>query len=138
MKTIIPEEVYVFLGVETKDHKELLSFLVRNEDDLNEFMTEFYDGDILRNITMYQRYKRKINKPTLEYGEEMYKKDMKKALAVLMQEPINDSLLNYMFIYNLTYADLYVKFSNNPNESYLGLVKGSDPVGYDDSFLFEI
>jgi len=132
-------EMFKFWGVRSRDHEKLLSFLIQSYEELDEFMNYFYNGDIIRNMIAYQKYKRGENSISLDEFSHEYKRNKKAALERLFQEPLSDSCVNLMFKYNVTHVDLYCKFNRLPNESYLGVVKGVDfpEVGYSDDFLIE-
>lgn len=134
-------DMFDYWGVTQGDHKRLLTFLIKSENDLDEFMDEFYDGNIIRNMVKYQKHKRKINSISFEEFDRNFKENKKVALELLLQEPLSEHLVDYMIEYNVTHYQLFGKFRKHPNKSYLGLVKEanffeeSDNTYSDDALL---
>lgn len=84
---IITESTFTFLGVLNEDNKELLDFLVKSEDDLNEFMVNFYDGQALKSMMAYQKHKRKQYAMTKEEFLIRCKEDKKRLLKESSKNP---------------------------------------------------
>lgn len=122
-KILVTDEILKLWGVHGSANKEMLRFLIKDEKSLLEFMEEFYDGDILRNMMAYQKHKRSMNGMTKEEFIIGCSDDIQKALEIVFQEPINLAHTRYMDLYNITYNDLYEKFKKFPNRSFLNLVK---------------
>lgn len=119
-------DMFDYWGVIQGDHKRLLSFLIKDDSDLDEFMSSFYDGNIIRNMVEYQKYKREINSMSFDEFDRRFRKNKKVALELLLQEPLSNYLISYMSSYNVTHYQLFSKFTRFPYKSYLSLIKGMD------------
>ena len=122
-KILVTDETLKLWGVHDTTNKEMLRFLIKDEKSLLEFMEEFYDGDILRNMMAYQKYKRSMNSMTKEEFISSCSDDIQRTLGIVFQEPINPVYTRYMDLYNITYDKLYEKIKEFPNRSFLSLVK---------------
>ena len=122
-KILVTDETLKLWGVHDVSNKEMLRFLIKDEKSLLEFMKEFYDGDILRNMMAYQKYKRSMNSMTKEEFISSCSNDIQRTLGIVFQEPINPVHTRYMDLYNITYDELYEKLKEFPNRSFLSLVK---------------
>lgn len=137
------DNLFAFAGVGQGDHKLLLRFLLQTDYDLDVFMEDFFDGDLIHNIISFQRYKRRKNQLSEVKFKEMFEKNKKIALEHLLQEPISNHQIKYLSLYELTYKDIYRRFQNNPTESFMGLIKSVDDSGnivkeFDDDFLLYV
>lgn len=113
---IITESTFTFLGVLNEDNKELLDFLVKSEDDLNEFMVNFYDGQALKSMMAYQKHKRKQYAMTKEEFLIRCKEDKKGSWKNLPRTHKKE-YINYINNSSISLSEVYDKLKQYPSES---------------------
>lgn len=130
------EKMFDFWGAEHNEHKRLLIFLIRTEDELSEFMQEFYEGNIIKNMILYQGFKRRKYSMSIEVYSDMCKTDDIGATETLFQEPLTRSDMGMLKKYNVNHRELYNRLMDNPVGSYIELVRHSPSKRtYADDFL---
>ncbi|WP_419893620.1 hypothetical protein [Oceanobacillus kimchii] len=127
------------LGVEVGEHKLLLSFLTRNEKDLGLFMDKYYNGNVVKNMIVFQRHKREINKMSQDEFGIMFEENEVAALEKLFQEQVSERDIERMNKQTLTYEEIYKRHTKHPHESLNNVLKDNlvKTTKRDDSYLIQ-
>lgn len=136
------EKMFEFWGAKHGEHRRLLIFLIKTEDELSEFMQNFYEGDIIKNMILYQRFKRRKYSLDIEVYSDMFVADDIGATETIFQEPLTRTDINMLKRYNINHRELYNRLKDNPIGSYAELVRSNRrPLPkrtYVDDFLIQL
>ena len=132
------QKVIKDLGIKQYWHVKLMSYLLQNEEDINDFLFRFYDGEYIPSMMKYQEHKREINQLTMEQFKEMSEIDERKALEKVFQESISNEMLNTMNS-NMSAVEAHKRLMQQPSSSFLSIIRSTDVAesNYSDDFLLQ-
>ena len=132
------QKVIKDLGIKQYWHVKLMSYLLQNEEDINDFLFRFYDGEYIPSMMKYQEHKREINQLTMEQFKEMSEINERKALEKVFQESISDEMLNTMNN-NMSAIEAHERLMKYPSRSFLTIVRsiGIADSNHSDDFLLQ-
>jgi hypothetical protein len=130
-------------------NEELFNFLITNEQDEQRFWNDFFNGDMNRSITKFQRQK---VKETIELEERdhvcethVMMGNEKQALELLFQEPASSCQMDHfrekshLTNNNVTFKKVFEKKKQNPYMTLPMILKTMDvkssKIKVDDNFL---
>lgn len=127
------------LGIEQYWHRKTLSYLLKEEGSIDEFMSGFYDGEYIPSMMAYQKHKREQNRLSVEQFKELSTTNEKEALEKVFQEAISDEMLNTMRNNGMSAIEAHKMLLQHPRESFISIVRSNGSItqweDYNDDFL---
>lgn len=130
------------LGVKMKNHYDILDFHIHTLNNLQFFIENFYTGHIEKDVQAYRVYKKQQNQICKEDYSAIVKKDKKKALEALFQEPLSNEKLKLIDEYQINLDKLYDLAKEHIGHTFVSLINNmkllQDQDKLNDNYYFLI
>ncbi|WP_157967886.1 hypothetical protein [Paraliobacillus sp. X-1268] len=127
------------LGVRSQIHMDQFCFLIKSEEELQEFKDWYCTESIIESILMYKSFKRYVNKISRDSFIELAKDNKKLALEKHFQEPVSDSHMDLIEKLGLSCVEIYDKKNLQGSRTLRYILTNWDlEMDNDDSCLFVI